>query len=80
MAWQYLFTCIICERDINDLYERDSRDRHIEPVCRYCEGWRGSRVPPAGAFMDRRLTKIVSALADALNGEAHAIEWRGRYG
>ncbi len=75
-----LFVCAICEREIRDWTGRNGRDRHVAPVCRLCEDrWAGA-VPKAGAFMDRRKAAQVSALANALNGKAHALDWEARYG
>lgn len=75
-----LFNCAICQRDIRDYEFRKGRDRHIAPICKYCEGEYGDRAPMAGAFMDRRLAVQVSALANALNSRAHMINWRRLYG
>lgn len=75
---EHLFTCIVCGRDVSDYRHRNGRDRHIAPLCRGCESYYGDRSPQAGAFMDRRIATRVSALANALCGEAHAKQWSCR--
>lgn len=77
---EHLFDCIICRRDIRDYAGRNGRDRHLAPVCNNCERKYSDRRPGAGAFMDRRLVCQISALANALSGEAHAKKWQGKYG
>jgi len=75
-----LFTCISCQRDVVDYPNRNGRDRAIEPLCKYCEGSYGERLPQSGAFMDRRIAGQISALANVLHTRAMSIEWSGRYG
>lgn len=75
-----LFTCAICRRDVVDYPDRNGRERHLAPLCRFCEGYYGDRKPMAGAFMDRRLAVQISALASALTGEAHSKQWSARHG
>lgn len=73
-----LFICAICQKDVVDYRDRNGRDRHISPLCRYCESERGGRKPTAGSFMDRRIVMHVGALADALLGTANCMRWEGR--
>jgi len=80
MTMRHLFVCTICERDIADFDCRNGRDRHLEPICNYCEGAYADRGPAAGHFMDRRIAIRLSALANALHSKASCIEWEGRYG
>lgn len=75
-----LFTCAICERDVTDYDFRSGRDRQLAPLCRYCEGHYSDRAPTVGAFMDRRKATHISALANALSGEAHAKQWMMTHG
>lgn len=77
---QHLFDCVVCERDVVDYDSRSGRDRHIEPICRFCERHYSDRAPIAGAFMDRRLACRLSAIANALQGATSSIEWGRRYG
>jgi len=76
---QLLFTCAICSGDVRDYPDRNGRERHLEPLCKYCED-QGRRPQFVGAFMDRRRLAQLSAIADALCGEANAKEWSRRYG
>ena len=75
-----LFDCAICRREIVDYFDRSGRDRHIDPICRSCEGHYSDTVPKAGAFMDRRIAGRLSAIANALCGTAHSMDWDRRYG
>ncbi len=75
-----LFKCAICEREVVDYPDRKGRDRHLAPFCRFCEGHYSDTVPKAGAFMDRRIVAQLSAIANALTGEAYAKTWSRRYG
>lgn len=74
-----LFRCQICQHDIVDI-PRNGRERHLRPLCQYCERSYCDRKPTHGAFMDRRLAAQISALANALSGEAYQIEWSRKYG
>lgn len=78
--YKLLFVCAICERDVRDYPDRNGRDRQMAPVCRYCERHYGSGAPQHGAFMDRRKAVQISALANALNANAHIKKWEARYG
>jgi hypothetical protein len=62
-----------------DYPNRNGRDRSLAPLCRYCEGHYADRLPGAGAFMDRRIVGQLSALVNALSGEAYAKDWSRRY-
>lgn len=75
-----LFECVVCRREVRDYPNRDVRDRHLEPICRYCEGEYSETAPKAGAFMDRRIAKRISALANALHCKANVISWGGSLG
>lgn len=77
---EHLFDCAICERPVIDYDCRKGKDRQLPPICRGCERSYSDRSPTAGAFMDRRKATQISALAEALNCAAHALEWRVRYG
>lgn len=77
---EHLFDCVICERQVVDYPDRNGRDRHIAPICRSCESHYSERAPESGAFMDRRNAKRLSAIAEALCGTAHRMEWGFRYG
>ena len=77
---EHLFTCAICEREVHDYRDRNGRDRALSPVCRSCESHYGSRAPQAGAFMDRRKAVQISALAAALCGKAHCMQWEAEHG
>jgi hypothetical protein len=77
---KHLFNCSICQRDIRDFDFRNGRDRHIAPICRFCEGEYSERAPNAGAFMDRRIACRLSAIAHALHNRASIIDWERRYG
>lgn len=76
----HLFVCVICERDVVDYFDRNGRDRPISPICRSCEGHYSDRAPSHGAFMDRRNTVRLSAIANALHGIASCMDWERRYG
>jgi hypothetical protein len=76
---ELLFTCAICSRDVTDYPDRNGRDRHLAPLCRRCEQ-EGQRVQWAGTFMDRRRLQQISAISDALLGEAHMKIWSHSYG
>jgi hypothetical protein len=73
----FLFVCAICESEIRDFPNRNGRDRHLSPVCRYCEGFWTERVgkPSGGSFMDRRKAMHILALSEALHSKARSIEW-----
>lgn len=75
-----LFTCVICQRDVNDYSNRNGRDRHLEPTCRRCEAEYGERPLTSGAFMDRRIARQISALAEALHCEANHLAWGMHHG
>lgn len=78
--FERLFDCAICRREIVDYRTRNGRDRHIAPVCRSCEGYHSDSAPKAGAFMDRRKATQLSALSNALLGEASCKQWENKYG
>lgn len=71
----YLFTCTICTREVVDYPGRNGRDKHLPPLCRYCESYYSDRKPAGGNFMDRRIACQISALSNALSGEAHNRRW-----
>ena len=77
-----LFTCAICERAVEDFPDRNGRDRHLEPLCRYCEGAWTERTGKIreGAFMDRRKIMHVLALSNALRNTAGIMEWNAAHG
>ena len=78
---EHLFTCAICERRVIDYADRNGRDRHIAPICNYCEDVYGDRGrPTSGAFMDRRNAARLSAISNALSCLAHNKQWSARYG
>lgn len=79
-GFERLFSCAICRRDVVDYAFRNGRDRQLAPLCRSCEGYYSDRAPQAGAFMDRRKAAQISALANALHGEAAVKHWERRYG
>lgn len=72
-----LFRCAICQRDVRDFPDRKGRDRHVQPLCRMCEGTWTERTgqPKVGAMMDRRKARHVLALANALHNAASVIKW-----
>lgn len=74
-----LFDCVICQRPVVDYDGRNGRDRHLAPTCRGCERHYSDRAPEAGAFMDRRKAAQISALANALGGAAHCMEWESKH-
>jgi len=75
------FVCAICEREIEMRWNTHGPDRVVPPVCRYCESHYGSRTKlTAGSFMDRRKAKQIGALAEALSGKAHCMQWSQRHG
>lgn len=76
--WQHVFDCSICQRQISEFAPeiRKGNERQIGPICNYCEGYYGERAPTSGAFMDRRIARRISAIANALCGEAACIDWR----
>ena len=77
-----LFHCAICEREIRDYPNRNGRDRHLQPVCRFCESQWNERVGKihTGAFMDRRKAMQINALAAALHNAAGAKQWEATFG
>ncbi len=75
----HLFDCVICQRPVNDFYERNGRDRHIAPICLYCEKNYSDRKPMGGNFMDRRIACRLSAISNALDGAARSKDWSRRY-
>ncbi len=71
-----LFICVCC-REVeknHDHLQAKGKTRSLEPVCQWCEHERGDTAPTGGAFMDRRMARIVSALANTLAQEAHSKE------
>lgn len=76
-----LFVCSICEREIWDC-ARNGRERHLAPVCRYCEGFWTEHVRKlhVGAFMDRRRAFQICALSEVLHSTASRINWEKQYG
>jgi hypothetical protein len=78
----FLFLCVICESEVRDYPHRNGRDRHLSPICRYCEGFWTQRVgkPSGGSFMDRRKSMQIFALAEALHSKAAAIQWGAQHG
>jgi hypothetical protein len=74
--YTFLFVCAVCEREVRDFPCRNGRDRHLPPLCRYCEGHYSDQAPNGGAFMDRRKAIQISALAEALHGNAGSLKWR----
>jgi hypothetical protein len=77
-----LFDCVICQREVVDYDNtvRNGRDRHLSPICKSCEGHYSDKPPTHGAFMDRRVAKRLSAIANALRGTAGCMEFEARYG
>lgn len=83
MAAGDAFICAICEREVggSPWGRPGGRDGHLRPVCAACEGsHRQKPVMHAGSFRDRRKARQILALADHLNGTAHTMIWRQRYG
>jgi hypothetical protein len=65
------FICAICERPVDNRFPGARQTMSLPPVCRYCENVWGRRVPPKGAFRDRRIIRQGCALAEALSAEAY---------
>jgi len=76
-----LFRCAICEREVRDYPNRIGRDRHLEPLCLYCEGeWtKGKGKIHVGTFMDRRKAMQIHALSEALISKAYMMQWEARH-
>lgn len=74
-----LFTCVICQREVRDIIERAGKERHLQPICTYCERYYSQRSPDAGNFLDRRLACRLSAIAEALHSTASCLDWETRY-
>ena len=73
------FTCVICQRQRENRWVRDGRNRHVAPVCWSCEESYRARVT-TGNFMDRRKASQIFALSEALLGKAHLIKWEAEHG
>lgn len=74
------FTCAICGEHREYRWPGPVQCWPVEPVCRWCEQTFGSVVPAPGAFRDRRLLSVFSALAEALHTEAAHQHYRRHYG
>lgn len=77
---EHLFDCVICQFPVIDYTFRNGRERHNPPICRGCERLFSDTAPIAGAFTDRRVACMISALANALHSKATCMDWERRYG
>ncbi len=66
------FTCAICQRDVSmRWWVKNEPWAHQAPVCIVCERSYGrQKMPPFGAFRDRRMANQILALGNALESSA----------
>lgn len=75
------YDCAICERPAVWVHSfHCAQNVPVPPVCHGCEQRWGSRVGAPGAFRDRRVLGVLSALATALGCFAAQIEWEEKHG
>lgn len=80
--YQQDFACGICERRVTMRWNRHGSGEIIPPICPSCEREFTYRIgkPRGGSLRDRREAMRGFAVAEALNSEAHRMQWERRHG